>query len=169
MTDTPILLRRPDALVVAGIALASFGALATAYVAQYGFDLWPCELCLVQRAPYVAAMVLGALALMPAVDKPSRRQVVDLAILLFLIGAGTALYHVGVEEKWWKGPAGCAGAIADYSPEDLMKALNQPGRTGCEEAAFRFLGISMAGYNAIAALILAGLCLAARRRADIWR
>lgn len=158
-----------DRAVMAGIALASFGALAVAYVAQYGFNLWPCELCLVQRTPYAGAMVLGALALMPAVDKKSRRTVVHLAILLFLIGAGTALYHVGVEEKWWKGPTGCAGAIADYSTEDLLKALNQPGRTGCEEAAFRFLGISMAGYNAIAALILAGLCVAARRRAEIWR
>jgi len=52
-----------DAAVMAGIALASFGALAVAYVAQYGFDLWPCQLCWVQRTPYVGTLLIGGLAL----------------------------------------------------------------------------------------------------------
>ncbi|MBM3514180.1 MAG: disulfide bond formation protein B [Alphaproteobacteria bacterium] len=159
----------PDRAVMALIAAASLGALGTALVAQFGFDLWPCLLCYVQRAPYAATLVLGLLASMPAVDGPSRRWAAALAGVLFLVGAGTAGYHVGVEERWWKGPAECVGQVTTYTPADLLAALNRPGQTGCEEAAFRFLGISMAGYNMLAALVCGLGCFVAARRADWWR
>ncbi|MDX2142155.1 MAG: disulfide bond formation protein B [Rhodospirillaceae bacterium] len=159
---------RTDTAVVLSIAVASAGALGLALVSQYGFDLWPCLLCYYQRAPYGAALVLALLALMPAVDAPSRRLIVGLCAVLFALNAGIAFYHVGVEEKWWLGPAECIGQAQDFSPDDLLAAVNQAGRTGCEEAAFRFIGISMAGYNVIACALLAAFYAWAVARKDWW-
>ncbi|MGE4065034.1 MAG: disulfide bond formation protein B, partial [Rhodospirillaceae bacterium] len=142
-------------LITAVIAAASAGALGLAYIAQYGFALWPCNLCWGQRVPYALALVFSLIAITPAVDPPTRRQVVLLCAALFLYNAGFAFYHVGVEQKWWLGPTECVGRPMSFSVDDLASALTQTGRTGCDEVAFSLFGISMAGYNVIAGLILA--------------
>jgi len=152
-------------LTMALVAAASFGALGLAYIAQYGFALWPCNLCWGQRVPYALALVFALISLTPAVDAPTRRVVAFHCAGLFLFNAGLAFYHVGVEQKWWEGPAECVGRPMNYSINDLAAALTQTGRTGCDEIAFQLFGISMAGYNVIAGLILAaGLTWAATRR-----
>jgi disulfide bond formation protein DsbB len=150
------------------LAVVSAGALGLALISQYGFDLWPCELCYYQRAPYAGTLALGLLGLMPAVDGPSRRLIVAIAAGLFVLNAGIAGYHVGVEQRWWEGPSACQGQILDLSPADLLAAVNQPGRTGCEDVAFSVLGISMAGYNALASAALAAACAWAWRRRAMW-
>lgn len=152
-------------LTVAAIAAASAGALGLALVAQFGFALWPCNLCYAQRVPYLLALVLSLLALLPAVGDGERRVVVLLCTGLFLYNSAFAFYHVGVEEHWWLGPTECIGHVQAFSLQDLATALTQTGRTGCDEAAFRLFGISMAGYNVIASLILAlGLGYAAKQQ-----
>lgn len=152
-------------LTMALIAAASAGALGLAYVAQYGFALWPCLLCWGQRVPYALTLVFALIALAPGVDAPTRRQVALLCAALLLFNAGLAFYHVGVEQKWWLGPSECVGRPQSFSLSDLASALTTTGRTGCEEVAFSLFGISMAGYNAIAGLILAlgGAWAAARQ------
>lgn len=153
-------------LTVAAITATSAGALALALIAQFGFALWPCNLCHVQRIPYALALVASLIALTPHVGAQERRAVVLLCAALFLLNAGIAFYHVGVEEKWWLGPSECVGGVQAFTLDDLATALTQTGRTGCDEAAFRFLGISMAGYNVIVCVLLAaGLAWAAERRA----
>ena len=129
-----------------------------ALVAQFGFDLLPCDLCLEQRPAYAATLVLGLLSTLPAVDAASRRQVVLLCAALFVGEAVLAAYHAGVEYRWWPGPTACTGR-APGPDLDLMAALNHPGRINCEDAAIRVLSLSMAGWNAIAAtgLAMAGL------------
>jgi disulfide bond formation protein DsbB len=155
-------------LSMALIAAASAGALGLAYTAQYGFALWPCGLCWAQRAPYAAALVFAAISLTRAVDGPTRRQVALLCAALFLFNAGFAFYHVGVEQHWWPGPTECLGRPQTFSTEDLMSALTQTGRTGCDEVAFSLFGISMAGYNVIASLVLAGGLAWAAARREWW-
>jgi disulfide bond formation protein DsbB len=159
---------RADTALVLGIAVVSAGALGLALISQYGFGLWPCLLCYYQRAPYGAALALALLALMPAVDAPSRRWVVGLCAALFALNAGIAFFHVGVEEKWWRGPAECIGGAKDFSPGDLLAAVTQAGRTGCEDAAFRLFGVSMAGYNVLACAVLAGFYAWAAARPSSW-
>lgn len=154
---------------MAAFAGVSFAMLCVAWVAQYGFALWPCMLCYWQRAPYIAVVVFAGLGLMSAVDAPSRRLVTLLCAGLFALDAGLAIYHVGVEERWWPGPTACGGPVQSISAADLLAAVTQPGRTGCEEAAFRLFGISMAGYNAMAAAGLTMVALWASRRAAWWK
>lgn len=152
-------------LTMAAIAAASAGALGLALIAQFGFDLWPCNLCHAQRVPYALALVFALIAMLPAMDAPERRGVALVCAGLFLFNAGFAFFHVGVEEKWWLGPSECVGGVKSFSLQDLASALTQTGRTGCDEAAFRLFGISMAGYNVIAGVLLAGgLAWAAMKR-----
>lgn len=158
----------PDLTAMIILLGASCGALGLALIAQYGFDLWPCVVCYWQRVPYGLIAFLSAMAFMPVVDAQSRRMILWLCVALFLVNVGLAAYHVGIESQWWKGPAECAGQVREYSTQDLLSALSQPGRLGCEEAAFRFLGISMAGYNMVFCILFALIGAWAARRDSWW-
>ncbi len=152
------------ALVTAVVALI----LATVYVAQYGFDLFPCTLCFVQRVPYWLAVVMGTLSLMRAVDSRTRRVILFHLAGLFLLDAGIALYHAGVEFHWWAGPVTCTGGARILSLDDLTSALGKKGHPNCDEPAFLFMGISMAGYNVFAALGLTVASVFAATRKTWW-
>ncbi len=152
----------------AAVTAAAAAILATAYTAQFGFDLFPCQLCYVQRAPYFLIVVFGALALLPAVDSRSRRIVLFHLVALLLLETVLASYHVGVEWHWWVGPTTCTGPGAPTSISDLTAALSKPAPPSCDTPAFVFAGLSMAGWNAVAALILAGAALAAALRKPWW-
>src|SRR6185369_15316291 len=104
---------------------ASAAILGTAYVAQFGFGLMPCELCYTQRPPYALTFVFAVLALMPAVDSKSRRLVVLHCAGLFAIVAGLALYHAGVEWHWWQGPTASTGTGAKIDFSNLAAALQK--------------------------------------------
>lgn len=151
------------ALVTVGAA----GILAVVYTAQYGFGLAPCSLCYVQRVPYFAVLIMGALSLMPAIDAATRRVVLFHLAGLFVLNAGFGVYHAGVEFHWWQGPIACTGSGV-ASLDDIAAALTKPGPPACDQPAFLFLGISMAGYNVIAALMLAAASLAAALRTAWW-
>ena len=144
----------PPRLVPLLILGASLGALATAYVAQYGFGLEPCVLCLTQRIPYAVTAVLALIAL--AVRSSSARVwIVGLSGGLFLIGAGLAFYHVGVEQHWWASVASCAGKLPlDLSAADLKSGLAMKPPKPCDVVDWSLFGISIAGYNAIFSLAL---------------
>jgi len=150
-------IRRNLPLATLLIALAP---LAVALGAQYLGGLAPCPLCHWQRYPYLVAAALAVVAFLIA---PSgiARWLVALAILAMLTSAAIGVFHVGVEQKWWEGTAGCTGGIdfEGMTVEEMQKALQDTAPVRCDEPAWTFLGISMAGYNilygAIAALLLA--------------
>lgn len=148
-------------LVIALLAAASLGL---AFVAQYGFGLAPCELCLWQRWPYVAVILLGlGAALLPR----WRMALLALAALCLLAGGGIGVFHVGVEEKWWRGLASCGGGPTPSSLDELRAQLMAAPVVRCDEAAFRFLGLSMAGWNVLWSAALAVFAaLAAKRATD---
>lgn len=152
-------------LVTGGTALA---ALATAWTAQHGFDLYPCELCLYQRLPYIGIVSLSALTLIPAVDPKARQLASFICGLLFLATASTALFHIGVEQEWWQSTCAPTGGQS-FSIDDIRSALLQPGLPACNDIQFTLLGLSMAGYNMFAGLIFAAACLWAARNETFWR
>lgn len=144
------------------VLTASLAALAAALIAQYGFDLQPCVLCVYQRWPYVAAAVLAALSLL----LPGRWQVglLTAAALAVLAGAGIAAYHVGVEQHWWAGTAACTGGGTPQTLAELRAQVMAAPVVRCDEVAFSLFGISMAGYNLIYALALALFTFVVMRR-----
>jgi len=154
-------------LPVAALLLA-LAPLAVALAAQYLGGLAPCPLCHWQRYPYVAAAILAGAGLF-AGPRPAP-MLVAFAALAILASAGIAAFHVGVEQKWWQGTEGCAGGI-DFSGmtvEEMQQALENVAPARCDEPAWTFLGISMAGYNLIyAAIAGVALLVAALRNAGL--
>lgn len=137
-------------LILAGAAATVGGAL----VFEHGYGYLPCKLCLQQRWPYYAAMPL-ALATAFAPRSVARVGLSGLA-LLFLISAGLGTYHAGVEWGLWLGPSDCGGggAAPAANVADFMKSLNQIRVVSCTEAAWRFVGLSLAGWNVLISLAL---------------
>lgn len=154
---------RPVALFV---LLVSLMALVTAFVAQYAFGLKPCILCLVQRVPFAIAAFLAVLALLGPVGNRLRRQLIVLAGLAFLINAGIAVYHVGVEQKWWQ--SSCAptetGAVA---VTDLAALMAKPVEARCDEPSWAWNGITMAAMNIVFSAGLAVVTLVLVRRMGV--
>jgi disulfide bond formation protein DsbB len=150
----PLYARAP--LVILIVAVLVLGG---AFLSQYWGGLAPCELCLLQRWPWAAVIVFAAVAaFVPAAERPH----LYLCALALAIGAGIALYHVGVEHHWVAGPEACTGGPSSItSLEDLKKKLLATQVTRCDEPAWMMFGISMAGYNAIASLALAAFSLLA--------
>jgi disulfide bond formation protein DsbB len=150
------LARFPTAVLVASVAV-----LGTALLSQYWGGLAPCELCLVQRWPWAAAIAISLISLLFA-NRPALPWVALLLTAVFAISSGLAFYHLGVEKHWFAGPEACTGAATAADTVESMKAriLGQmPVR--CDEAAWSLWGISLAGWNLLASIVMVGGCLAA--------
>jgi disulfide bond formation protein DsbB len=149
------------------VTALAFAALCTAWLAQYAFGLAPCELCYWQRYGYWTAIVVGVLTMIFGRRPKTRKFWLTLTGIALLGVSGIAVFHVGVEHGWWQGTAACVGSsTAGMTTEELTKAIMDAPVTRCDEPAFVFLGISMAGYDAIYAALLAWFALwGATRRA----
>ena len=137
----------------AGLGSALLLAAALAFQAA-GYA--PCELCILQRWPHLAAALIGALILVAGWS----RALAALGLLAALAAAVFAVYHVGVEWQWWAGPTACSGGVGDLAQlttAELMARLNAAPVVRCDQPAFVFLGLSMAGWNALASAALAAV------------
>ena len=145
------------------MAIAAIGAatILGAYFFQYIVGLSPCPLCLEQRIPYYMAIaVAAAVAFVASNHAPVTlvRLGFALLILILLVGAGLGVYHAGIEWKFWPGPAECSGQLPQLGGGmDLMKQIQTTGLVRCDEAAWRFLGLSLAGYNVLISLAMAAI------------
>lgn len=151
---------RTQALIVAA-AGGSALLLAGAFAFQYIGGLAPCQLCLWQRWPHGAAVLVGVLALFIG-----GRLLPVLGALGAFATAAIGVFHVGVEQKWWAGLPSCtASSLTGVSGADLLNTDVAVGAVvRCDEIAWQMLGISMAGWNVILSLGLMLLWLRAARR-----
>ena len=138
-----------NALVLAGSAALLGGALLFQYVGQ----LAPCEMCLWQRWPHVAALVIGLAAWAVHND----RRLVAVAAMCLLVGAGIGAFHAGVEYHWWPGPAACTAPALGGG--DFITAVLAAPLIRCDAAAWTLFGVSMAGYNALFSSMIGGAAL----------
>ena len=152
--------------VAALILLASAATIGGALVFQHGFGYQPCKLCLWQRDPYYIAMPVALATAFAPPRSPWSRIGFGALALIFLISAGLGAYHAGMEWGFWLGPSDCGGAAAPQAGEmgDFLRSLEQTRVVSCTEAAWRFLGLSLAGWNVTISLGLATLAAAASRR-----
>jgi disulfide bond formation protein DsbB len=162
---------RPIAAAAVVIAVVGAAAILGAWFFQYGMGLKPCPLCLEQRYAYYFAVPLAAMvALGDQVGAKRKVLIAALAAiaLAMLWNAGLGVYHSGIEWKLWAGPQECSGALDDLgSAGGLMDKLKSISVVRCDDAAWRFLGLSLAGYNALISLALAAT--AAWGAATEWR
>ncbi len=151
------------AVAILVVAAATIGG---ALVFEHGYGYIPCALCLLQRRPYYIGMPLA----LAAIFLPERWRRVGLALLalLFLGSAALGAYHAGVEWGVWLGPADCGGGAgaAPADVNDLLRSLNGLKVVSCTEAAWRFLGLSLAGWNVLISLGLAAIAAGGLTRRD---
>lgn len=143
--------------------LGSAAILGGAFAFQHIGGLAPCQLCLWQRWPHAAAILIGLVML-----ATGWRGLAWLGALAALTTAGIGVFHVGVEQAWWEGLASCtAGSIAGISAADLLNpAIDVAAPVRCDAIAWSMLGISMAGWNVILSLGLAVVWSVAALRRD---
>ena len=158
---------RGAAIAVLAVAVATIGG---ALVSEHVFGLVPCKLCLWQRQPYYWGVPLGILVALAPARGPWLRSGLLLLALVFFASAGLGAYHAGVEWGWFAGPSDCGGGsgTAPGAVGDFLSSLNSVRVVSCTEAAWRFLGLSLAGWNVLASLAIAVLAAwgATRRSAQ---
>jgi disulfide bond formation protein DsbB len=167
MTTTPLAVPAashamfwPAILLTSGMVVVILSALGFEHIGHYV----PCALCLEQRWPYYIGIPIGLLAVLSsAMNAPPvvTRTLLLLAGLAMLIGAGLGIYHAGVEWRFWAGPATCATSADAVTKNagDLLNAINTQHGPSCTDASLRVLGLSFAGWNVIASVVLAGIAV----------
>ena len=160
-TTVTLARQKPAATAAAAIAAIGIGAILGAYFFQFVMGLPPCPLCLEQRYAYYFAIPLAVMVALGD-QVGASRKVLMAALAAITLGmlwnAGLGVYHSGIEWKWWPGPQECSGALDDLgSAGGLLNKLQSISVVRCDEAAWRFLGLSLAGYNVIISLALAAI------------
>jgi disulfide bond formation protein DsbB len=156
--------------LAAALIVAIVGALtiAGAWFFQLVIGLKPCPMCLEQRWPYYIGIPLALIVALAAWRK-APRTIVMLGLValagLMIWGAYMGTFHAGVEWKWWLGPAECTGTPEFGGAGGLLNRLQTINITRCDEAAWRFLGLSLAGYNALISAALAVVALGGAKAA----
>ena len=152
-----------QALIIA--AATSAALLAGAHIFQH-FGYAPCALCLDQRQAHWTGLALALGGIIVGAAFNWRRAAIATAgacALVYLFSSGLAFYHAGVENHFWPGPATCSGGgPVDLGDSSLIDIIGQkPSGPSCSEAAWRFLGVSMAGYNLLFSAGLFAICFVA--------
>jgi disulfide bond formation protein DsbB len=163
MTGRTLELAYTEPKAAAAIAIATLGlaTIAGFLFFQYVLGYPPCPLCLEQRIAYYVAVPLAAMILL-GLSVGSSRKVLTLALLAIaaamIWNTYLGVYHSGIEWGWWPGPQDCSGPVPDFTAGgSLIEQLQRARVIRCDEAPWRFLGLSLAGYNVLISLALAAI------------
>lgn len=148
--------------------------IAAVFISQYGFGLAPCELCLYQRIPFYIGFAASLLLIFTASKPRIAYGLLAILALCFLSGGALALFHMGVEYKWWTYNSGCtSGSIfgKGASTADILAALKSAAVVKCDDRVEFLFGMTMAFYNVLtsAALFIAVTAVAVCKRGLISR
>jgi disulfide bond formation protein DsbB len=152
-------------LLAIGMAAVVGSALGFQYIGGY----IPCELCLLQRQPYyygIPVAALGAIAALAGAPRWITRALLAIGGIMMLVGGGIGVYHAGVEWHFWAGPTACSTTASSMTQNasDLLTQLNTIKGPSCDAAALRIFGVSMAGMNVIASVVLAAIAFIGVRK-----
>ena len=143
--------------ILNGVLIFSILSLSIAYFIQYVLDHKPCNLCLIERIPYIASVIL--ISLIFILNK--FEKIISIIILLFFIfGAIVSFYHFGIEQGFFKESLVCdLGNNANLTKEQLLKQLKNSSVVSCKDVTFRVLGFSLATINTIISIILSAIMI----------
>jgi disulfide bond formation protein DsbB len=141
------------------VLIASAIVLGSALLSQYWGGLAPCELCLLERWPWAAAIAIS-LAAFFIKSRPALPWIALVLAIVFGLGVAFAFYHVGVEQHWFAGPSACtAGAGGAATLEDMKRQILATAPVLCDRVQWSLFGVSLAGWNLLASLVMATVCL----------
>lgn len=147
--------------------LTPVALLGGALFSQYVGGLYPCEMCMWQRWPHVAAIVLALDAIALRGRLPLSALFAALAGVAIAVSGAVGVFHAGVEYGWWKGITACTALAGGGSTQDVLDAIMAAPITRCDVAPWSLWGVSLAGFNAIfslgAALLIFRMLVKARK------
>ena len=142
-------------LLLNGILAFSILSLSIAYFIQYVLGHKPCNLCIIERIPYIAAIILISLIF---ILNRYQKIISSLILIFFIFGAVVSFYHFGIEQGFFS--ESLVWNLGDSQPlnkEDLLNQLKKTEIVSCKDVTFRFLGLSLATINTIISFILSGI------------
>ena len=142
-------------LLLNGILVFSILSLSIAYFIQYVLGHKPCSLCIIERIPYIAAIILISLIF---ILNRYQKIISSLILIFFIFGAVVSFYHFGIEQGFYSESLICE--LTNNNPlnkEELLNQLKKAEIVSCKDVTFRFLGLSLATINTVISLILSGI------------
>ena len=145
-------------LVLNSILAFSFLSLAIAYFIQYILGHEPCNLCLIERIPYLASLVFISLIF---ILNKFEKVIAGIVLLFFIFGSVVSFYHVGIEQGLFNESFVCdlGSSSVNMSKEDLLKQLQNKTPISCKDVTFTFFGLSLATINTIISILLSGIMI----------
>ena len=144
-------------LLLNGILAFSIFSLSIAYFIQYVLGHKPCNLCIIERIPYIAAIILISLIF---ILNRNQKIISSLILIFFIFGAVVSFYHFGIEQGFFSESLVCdLGNSQPLNKEELLNQLKKTEIVSCKDVTFRFLGLSLATINTIISLILGGIMI----------
>ena len=144
-------------LILNSILIFSILSLSIAYFVQYVLGHEPCNLCLIERIPYIAAIILISLIF---IIRKYEKLIIIIISIFFIIGAVISFYHVGIEQNFFEENLLCnlGSPGENISRDQLLEQLkNTP--VSCKDVTFRFLGLSLATINTVISLVLSAIMI----------
>ena len=144
-------------LLLNGILAFSILSLSIAYFIQYVLGHKPCNLCIIERVPYIAAIILISLIF---ILNKYQKILSSLILIFFIFGAVVSFYHFGIEQGFFSESLVCdLGNSRPLNKEELLNQLKKTEIVSCKDVTFRFLGLSLATINTVISLILSGIII----------
>ena len=144
-------------LLLNSILAFSILSLSIAYFIQYVLGHKPCNLCIIERIPYIAAIILISLIF---ILNRYQKIISSLILIFFIFGAVVSFYHFGIEQGFFSESLVCdLGNSQPLNKEDLLNQLKKKEIVSCKDVTFRFLGLSLATINTIISIILSGIMI----------
>ena len=144
-------------LLLNGILAFSILSLSIAYFIQYVLGHKPCNLCIIERIPYIASIILISLVF---ILNKYQKIISSLILIFFIFGAVVSFYHFGIEQGFFSESLVCdLGNGQPLNKEDLLNQLKKTEIVSCKDVTFRFLGLSLATINTVISLILSGIMI----------
>ena len=144
-------------LLLNGILAFSILSLSIAYFIQYVLGHKPCNLCIIERVPYIAATILISLIF---ILNKYQKIISSLILIFFIFGAVVSFYHFRIEQGFFSESLVCdLGNSRPLNKEELLNQLKKTEIVSCKDVTFRFLGLSLATINTVISLILSGIMI----------
>ena len=144
-------------LLLNGILVFSILSLSIAYFIQYVLGHKPCNLCIIERIPYIAAIILISLVF---ILNRYQKIISSLILIFFIFGAVVSFYHFGIEQGFYSESLICQLTNSEaLNKEELLNQLKKAEVVSCKDVTFRFFGLSLATINTIISIILSGIMI----------
>ena len=146
------MISRDNKLILNGVLIFSILTLFIAYFIQYALGHKPCNLCLIERIPYIASVIL--ISLIFIINK-FEKLISIIVLLFFIFGAFVSFYHFGIEQGFFSESLVCdLKSNQNLTKDQLLKQLENSSMVSCKDVTFKIFGFSLATINTIISIIL---------------